>query len=144
MPMPSTASAHRPANTSGTSKLACAISSMWPMPTLAATVSEITEPTNASVIATFREPKKYGSARGMPTLSMMSRRWAPSARSTSSSSGSRVASPVATLTTMGKKEIRNAVRMAGGEPMPNHSTRIGTTATFGTQLKPIMIGYRPL
>ena len=44
MPMPSTASAHRPANTSGTSKLACAISSMWPMPTLAATVSEITEP----------------------------------------------------------------------------------------------------
>ena len=40
MPMPSTASAHRPANTSGTSKLACAISSMWPMPTLAATVSE--------------------------------------------------------------------------------------------------------
>ena len=76
----------------------------------------------------------------MPTFNMMSRLCAPNARSTSSSSGSRVASPVATLTTIGKNEIRNAVRMAGGEPMPNQSTRIGTTATFGTQLKPIIIG----
>ena len=74
MQMPSAASAHRPANTSGTSKLACAVSIMRPMPTLAATVSETTEPTNARVIATFSEPKKYGRARGMPTLSMMSRR----------------------------------------------------------------------
>ena len=58
MPMPSAASANRPANTSGTSKLACAISIMCPMPTLAATVSATTEPTNASVIATLSEPKK--------------------------------------------------------------------------------------
>ena len=42
-----------------------------------------------------------------------------------------VASPVATLTTMGKKEIRNAVSTAGTKPIPNHSTRIGTTATIG-------------
>ena len=39
--------------------------------------------------------------------------------------------PVATLTTIGKKEIRKAVRTAGIQPMPNHNTRIGTTATLG-------------
>ena len=103
-------------------------------------LSEITEPTKASVIATFSEPKKYGSVRGMPTLRMMSSLEAPSAFSTSSSSGSMVARPVATLTTIGKNEIRNAVSTAGTKPMPNHSTRIGTTATFGMALKPIISG----
>jgi hypothetical protein len=47
----------------------------------------MTEPTKASVIATFSEAKKYGIARGMPTFRMMSRLDAPSARSTSSSLG---------------------------------------------------------
>ena len=51
-----------------------------------------------------------------------------------------VARPVATLTTIGKNEIRNAVRIAGTSPMPNHMIRIGTTATFGMQLKPIITG----
>jgi hypothetical protein len=41
---------------------------------------------------------------------------------------------------MGKNEIRNAVRMAGTSPMPNQTTRIGTTATFGIELKPIITG----
>ena len=30
---------------------------MWPIPELAATVSEITDPTKASVIAIFKDPK---------------------------------------------------------------------------------------
>src|SRR5215831_10492353 len=49
---------------------------------------------------------------------MMSSFLAPSARSTSSSSGSMVASPVATFTTIGKNEIRKAVSTAGTMPMP--------------------------
>ncbi|MNX71508.1 hypothetical protein D3C86_1028250 [compost metagenome] len=76
----------------------------------------------------------------MPTFSMISIFFAPSARSTSSVSGSMVASPVATFTTMGKKEIRKAVNTAGTVPMPNQMTRIGTSATFGMALKPIISG----
>ena len=74
---------------------------------------------------------------------MMSSLEAPSAFSTSSSSGSIVARPVATFTTIGKNEIRNAVSTAGMKPIPNQSTRIGTTATFGIALNPIIRGYRP-
>jgi len=76
----------------------------------------------------------------MPTFSMMSIFFAPSARSTSSVSGSMVASPVATLTTIGKKEMRKAVSTAGTVPMPNQMTRIGTSATLGMALKPIISG----
>ncbi len=43
-----------------------------PMPRLEATVSEITVPTKASVIATFSEAKKYGIVRGKPTFHRMS------------------------------------------------------------------------
>ena len=71
----------------------------------------------------------------------MSRRVAPSERSTSSSSGSSVARPVATLTTIGKKQIRNAVRIAGTVPMPNHTTRIGTNAALGMLLNATSSGY---
>src|SRR5688500_10501495 len=104
------------------------------MPSLLATVSDTTVPTNASVIATLSDAKKYGSDLGNPTLSSTSFRVAPSERSTSSSSGSSVASPVATFTTIGKKQIRNAVRIAGTAPMPNHTTRIGTNAALGMLL----------
>ena len=76
----------------------------------------------------------------MPTLRITSSLEAPSARSTSSSSGSVVASPVATFTTIGKNEIRKAVMMAGISPSPNHRISTGTTATFGTELKPISTG----
>src|SRR6478736_5254449 len=79
----------------------------------------------------------------MPTFWMMSSLDAPSARMTSSTSGSIVASPVATFTTMGKNEIRNAVSTAGTQPTPNQITRIGTTATFGMALKPTSIGCVP-
>src|SRR5688500_12023981 len=43
------------------------------MPRLPAIVSEITEPTKASVTATLSEAKKYGMARGRPTLSRTDR-----------------------------------------------------------------------
>ncbi len=105
------------------------------MPESPAVISASTVPTKASVMATLSEAKKYGSERGSPTFISTSRRLAPSTRSTSSSSGSSVARPVAMLTMMGKNEIRKAVRMPGPMPMPNHTTRIGTTAALGTALK---------
>ena len=71
-------------------------------------------------------------------------RLAPSARSTSSSSGSIVARPVATFTVIGKKQIRNAVMIAGTMPMPNQTMRIGTNAAFGIELNPTSSGYMPL
>ena len=71
---------------------------------------------------------------------MMSSFDAPSALKTSSNSGSVVANPVATLTTIGKKEIKNAVITAGISPNPNHRISTGTTATLGMELKPISIG----
>ena len=43
---------------SGTWNCACACSIKLPMPVFEATLSEITEPTKASVIATLSEPKK--------------------------------------------------------------------------------------
>ena len=51
--------------------------------------------------------------------------------------------PVATLTTMGKNEIRNAVITGGIHPTPNHKIRIGTTATLGMALKPTSSGWVP-
>ena len=122
MAMPTTASTSRPANTIGTWN-GLRVEHQLAKPLFAPTVSDTTAPTKASVIATFSEPKKYGSERGMPTLRMMSSFDAPSARSTSSSSGSVVARPVATLTTIGKNEIRNAVSTAGiadAEPEDQH------------------------
>ena len=79
--------------------------------------------------------------RGRPTLVSTSQRLAPSTRSTSSSSGSSVARPVAMLTVMGKKLMRKAVRMAGVTPMPNHTIRMGTMAALGTALKAVISGY---
>ena len=78
--------------------------------------------------------------RGRPTFQRMSSLLACSARITSSSSGSVVASPVATFTTMGKMLMIIAVRMAGTVPAPNHSTKIGTTATLGIEAKPTSNG----
>ena len=45
------------------------------------------------------------------------------------------------LTMIGKNEIRNAVRIAGPTPMPNHTTRIGTKAALGSALKAVISGY---
>src|SRR5690606_1466633 len=56
--MPRKASTSRPAKTICTWKAAGASSMSLPMPLLAPTVSDTTAPTNAKVMATFREPKK--------------------------------------------------------------------------------------
>ena len=110
------------------------------MPALGATLSAMMAPTKATVTAIFSEAKKYGMARGRPTFRIMSSGRAPSARSTSFNSGSTVAMPVATFTTMGKKEIRKAVITAGQTPMPNQMINTGTTATLGMELKAISSG----
>ena len=73
----------------------------------------------------------------MPIFTIMSRRVAPSTRNTSRSSGSMVANPVATLTTTGKNDSRNAVMIAGIVPTPNQMTSTGTSAALGTLLKAI-------
>src|SRR6056297_3313071 len=112
-----------------------------PMPMLEATVSDRTAPTKDRVIATLRDAKKYGIARGRPTFQRISDLEAPSVLSTSSSSGSVVASPVAMFTTIGNTQITIAVSTAGVVPEPNQSTKIGTTATFGIEEKPTSKGY---
>src|SRR5258706_13398411 len=133
--MPMKARMNRPANTSGTSMLDEAMIIMLPMPRLAATVSEITVPTKASVMAILSEAKRYGIERGMPTPHRMSAFEAPSARSTSSSSGSVVASPVATLTTTGKMQMTSDVITAGPLSPPKQRKRDGTTTTPGQEAK---------
>src|SRR5882757_727137 len=111
-----------------------------PMPRFDATVSEITVPTKASVTATLSEAKKNGIVRGKPTFQRMSSLVARSAFITSSNSGSVVASPVATFTTIGKMHMIIAVSTAGTVPAPNQSTKIGTTATFGIDENPTSSG----
>src|ERR1700741_2299202 len=129
-----------PANTSGTSKFALAIIIMVPMPRFDATVSEMNETPKASVIATFSAAKKYGIGPGSPPFHRMSNLVAFNAFMPSSSSGSVVANPVATFTTTGNRQVISAVMTAGTVPEPRYRTRIGTTATFGTEEKPISSG----
>src|SRR5437763_3104259 len=117
--MPRVARMNNPANTSGTLKVEDAIIIILPIPRLDATVSANTVPTKASVTATFSDAKKYGMARGSPTFHRMSSFLAFKVLRTSSSSGSVVASPVATFTTTGKIEIAIDVRIAGTVPAPN-------------------------
>ena len=134
------ARANSPAKARVISKLALAIIITVPIPRLDATVSDRTVPTKASVTAILREAKKYGIALGRPTFHSTCLRLAPSAFSTSSISGSVVASPVATLTMIGKMHVTIAVKIAGTAPEPNQSTRIGTTATFGIEENPTSNG----
>ncbi len=138
--IPITARIIKPEKTNGTLKEEEAINIMLPIPLFEATVSAITEPTKDSVIATFKDAKKYGIERGKPTFHRISQRLALSYRITSSSTGSTVAIPVDTLTTMGKMQMIIAVRMAGTVPAPNHKTKIGTTATLGMEEIPTNSG----
>src|SRR5215208_7330485 len=64
IPMPITLVTSSPAKASGTSKRDEATSIRLPIPLLEATVSATIDPTNATVIATFSEAKKYGIERG--------------------------------------------------------------------------------
>ena len=54
--------------------------------------------------------------------------------------GEPVAMPVATFTTIGKKQSDSDVSTAGTVPEPNQRTKIGTTATLGIDEKPISSG----
>ncbi len=95
---------------------------------------------NASVIAIFSEPKKYGIACGIPILVKVTIRLAPSERMTSFSSGSMVAMLADTTTATGKITMIAEVMTAGTVPSPAHSTSSGTNATFGMLLTPISVG----
>ena len=94
-------------------------------------VSEVIEANEGESDRNLQGRKEIGQrAKSSPILIMIWRFDAPKARSTSLSSGSTVARPVATFTRIGKNEIRKAVMIAGTVPMPNQITRMGTTATF--------------
>ena len=76
----------------------------------------------------------------MPTFLTMSHLEAPSARSTSSVSGSIVAMPVATFTTIGKNEIRKAVSTGGSQPTPNQDHQDRHHRDLRDGLKPTSSG----
>ena len=67
MPMPMAAMTNSAANTRGTRNVELAAIMRYPMPWFDATVSDITDPTKARVIAILSDAKKYGSERGNPT-----------------------------------------------------------------------------
>ena len=92
-------------------------------------------------MATFSETEKYGIERGMPTLRTTSRlAGAEGAQYILAALRLGGRQPRGDVDTIGKNEIRNAVKMAGMVPMPNQMMRMGTTATFGTALKAIITG----
>ena len=103
-------------------------------------ISDTVVPTKANVIATFKLAKKKGKHLGTPILINMSFLFAPKTLRTSSSSGYNVDRPVAMLTMIGKKLMRNAVNIAGPAPIPNQTTRIGTNAAFGSALNAVIKG----
>ena len=94
----------------------------------------------ARLAASFREPKKYGIACGMPILVNVTRRLAPSERMTSFSSGSMVAMLAETTTAIGKITMTAEVATAGTVPSPAHSTMSGTSATLGMLVTPMRVG----
>ena len=77
---------------------------------------------------------------GIQTFTRMSIFRAPSARSTSSSSGPIVATPGATFTRIGRMASMKAVIIAGISPIQNQITKTGMMADFGTELNPISNG----
>ena len=56
--------------------------------------------------------------------------WRPAPAARLPAPGSSVTTPVAMFTRMGENKIKNAGRMAGPAPMPNHTTKIGTNAAL--------------
>ena len=105
------------------------------MPSFDATVSETTVPTNASVIATLSDAKKYGSERGSPTLNRMSHPRRAERAQHVLELGLERREPGGDV-----DDDREEADQERGEdrrarvPMPNHTTRIGTNAAFGMLL----------
>ena len=70
--------------------------------------------------------------------------WRPAPAARLPAPGSSVTRPVAMFTRMGENKIKNAGRMAGPAPMPNHTTPHHTTPPKSVQTRPwpglILIG----
>ena len=95
----------------------------------------------ASVTATLRDPKNSGSVFGSAIFQKMVKRDAPSEARMSRYSGSSVESPIETETAIGKKEMRNAIRIVFMSCRPTKSSAMmGTTVALGMALKPTSSG----
>ena len=77
----------------------------------------------------------YGSAPGSWILVNTCQREPLSVRTRSSRSGSTSRRPRAVVSTIGKKQIENAIRMFGMMPYLNQTMISGPSATFGIMLR---------
>jgi len=120
-------------------KLELAINMMLPMPALPATISAITEPTNARVTAIFSDARRTAANAGCDLDRHVPPRSAERPHHLQQL-GFDVAKAVAILATIGKNDSMKAVMTAGTVPAPNQITKTGTKAAFGTLLKPTSNG----
>src|ERR1044071_6149987 len=93
--------------------------------------SPITAPITDKVTAILAPEKIDGRAEGNCILKKVCNRVHCSERASSSSSGDVERRPVAVSTTTGKKAITKAIASFDLMPVPNQTSRIGATATFG-------------
>src|SRR5262245_66483774 len=93
--------------------------------------SPMTAPMTAKVTAILAPEKIDGNADGSWILKKVCSREHCSERASSSSSGEVERNPVAVSTTAGKNAITKAMANLDSIPVPNQTSRIGATATFG-------------
>jgi hypothetical protein len=106
----------------------------------APTNSPTTAPATARVAATFRPLNRYGRLVGSWNRRKVCSFEAPMERARSFISMDIDRSPTAASMTIGKNEIRNATRILGSAPTPNHTRKSGAIATFGTTWKNSSVG----
>src|SRR3972149_2737960 len=114
---------------------------MYPNPWLDPTNSPITAPITARVMATFSPTKIWGMALGKRTFRKIWVGVAHSDRTRFSISGGAEFSPAAVPMTMGKKQTRKTMRILGNCPYPTQTSRMGATATLGTDWRTRRRGY---
>src|SRR5262245_32379301 len=85
--------------------------------------------------------KTCGSALGRRILKKVFHGFASRERASSMSSDGVELRPDTMEMTIGKKQIMNTSATFGSAPKPNHTTRSGATATFGTEFNPTSSGY---
>src|ERR1051325_7526388 len=97
-------------------------------------------PTTASVIATLRPAKMFGSACGSFIMMDVFHAVAPVERASKSVSVGTERKPTTESIVIGKKQIRNVTTTFGKIPYPSHSTSRGAIATLGTVCDETRIG----
>src|SRR5215468_10357131 len=110
------------------------------MPEFEPTNSPTTAPTTASVTETLSPLKMLGSALGRLILRKIWSREALIDWARLIISGSTDLRPITVDTTTGKKPSRNAAMTLGTIPKPNHTTKSGAIAIFGTLWENTRIG----